>query len=71
MKPQDIEKQIVNYIEKIGWKEPTSIQKKSISVITRRKHCLLVAPTGSGKTEAAVIPILAQLAHFKQKKKGI
>jgi len=71
MKPQDIEKQIVNYIKKIGWKEPTSIQKKSISVITRRKHCLLVAPTGSGKTEAAVIPILAQLAYFKQKKKGI
>jgi ATP-dependent Lhr-like helicase len=71
MKPQDIEKQIVNYIEKIGWKEPTSIQKKSIPVITRRKHCLLVAPTGSGKTEAAVIPILAQLAHFKQEKKGI
>ena len=30
-----------------------------------------MAPTGSGKTEAAVIPILAQLVQKKQVKKGI
>tara|TARA_B100001971_G_scaffold214252_1_gene250701 strand:- start:1917 stop:2708 length:792 start_codon:yes stop_codon:yes gene_type:complete len=71
MKPQEIEKQITIYIKKIGWKELTSIQKKSIPVLLRRKHCLLVAPTGSGKTEAAVIPIFVYLAQTKQEKKGI
>ncbi|HEY7079009.1 MAG TPA: DEAD/DEAH box helicase [Nitrososphaeraceae archaeon] len=46
-----------------GFKSLTAIQKKSIPTIARRINTLIVAPTGSGKTEAAVIPILSMLAR--------
>ncbi len=47
---------------KIGWTELTPIQQKSYRLLLRGKSALLVAPTGSGKTEAAVISIFARLA---------
>jgi ATP-dependent helicase Lhr and Lhr-like helicase len=47
----------------IGWTELTPIQKKSYRLLLRGRSALLVAPTGSGKTEAAVISIFARLAH--------
>src|SRR5579884_931857 len=50
--------------KQLGFSELTSIQSKSYRVLTRGKNALLVAPTGSGKTEAAVIPIFARLSHF-------
>lgn len=71
MKFQQIESHIANYIEKIGWSEPTPIQRKAIPVILRGRHSLLVAPTGSGKTEAAVIPIFTLLAGSSPQKKGL
>ncbi|HZW54760.1 MAG TPA: DEAD/DEAH box helicase [Nitrososphaerales archaeon] len=46
----------------LGWAELTPIQSKSYRLLLRGKSALLVAPTGSGKTEAAVISIFARLA---------
>ncbi|HXQ92958.1 MAG TPA: DEAD/DEAH box helicase [Nitrososphaerales archaeon] len=46
----------------IGWAELTPIQQKSYRLLLRGRSALLVAPTGSGKTEAAVISIFARLA---------
>ncbi|MFQ6135394.1 MAG: DEAD/DEAH box helicase, partial [Nitrososphaerales archaeon] len=43
----------------------------AIPVILRGRHSLLVAPTGSGKTEAAIIPIFTLLAGSKPLKKGV
>ncbi|MFQ5920873.1 MAG: DEAD/DEAH box helicase, partial [Nitrososphaerales archaeon] len=45
-----------------GYKELTPIQMKALPVLSRKINTLLVAPTGSGKTEAAVIPIFTMLA---------
>ncbi|MGA2874105.1 MAG: DEAD/DEAH box helicase [Nitrososphaerales archaeon] len=50
---------------KIGWQELTPIQKKSYKLLLRGKSALLIAPTGSGKTEAAVISMFARLAALK------
>ena len=44
-----------------GLKEPTEIQKRAFPVVRSGKHALLIAPTGSGKTEAALLPILDRM----------
>jgi ATP-dependent Lhr-like helicase len=48
-----------------GFLELTAIQQKALPVIARKVNCLLVAPTGSGKTEAAVMPVFSMLSHTK------
>ncbi|MHB8567763.1 MAG: DEAD/DEAH box helicase [Nitrososphaerales archaeon] len=48
----------------LGWGELTPIQVKSYRLLLRGRSALLVAPTGSGKTEAAVISIFARLASL-------
>ncbi len=40
----------------------TEIQQKAIGVIEHGDNCVIIAPTGAGKTEAAVLPILEKLA---------
>jgi ATP-dependent helicase Lhr and Lhr-like helicase len=47
----------------LGLPDLTPIQRKSYRLLVRGKSALLVAPTGSGKTEAAVIPIFSRLAN--------
>ena len=39
-----------------GFDTLTEIQKKASPVILQKKDCLVIAPTGSGKTECSVIP---------------
>ena len=46
-----------------GFDALTEIQKKAFPVVNRRGNCLLVAPTGSGKTEAAVIPVFSLMSQ--------
>ncbi len=50
----------------LGLTELTPIQKKSYRLLVRGKSAVLIAPTGSGKTEAAVIPIFARIAAGKK-----
>ena len=69
---RELESRVLKRMADAGWSEPTPIQKKSFPVVLRRKHALLVAPTGSGKTEAAAIPIFTLLASEKLSgKKGV
>src|SRR6476469_5634434 len=58
----DNETFIYEKFQREGFNSLTSIQKKSIPIIARKINTLIVAPTGSGKTEAAVIPILSLLS---------
>ncbi|MEM2884493.1 MAG: DEAD/DEAH box helicase [Thermoproteota archaeon] len=57
-------------MERIGIRELTEPQERAIPEIAAGKNVLLMAPTGSGKTEAAILPILGKLASLK-KRRGI
>ncbi len=46
------------HLESQGW-VPTPIQEAAIESLLSGQDRVLVAPTGSGKTEAAVLPILS------------
>jgi len=49
----------------IGFETLTEIQKEAIPEILKEKNCLIIAPTGSGKTECATIPIFSKLKTKK------
>ena len=49
----------------LGFESVTEIQKKAIPKILQEKNCLIIAPTGSGKTECATIPIFSKLTQSK------
>src|SRR5215813_2549456 len=53
---------IYEKFQREGFDSLTPIQKKSVPIIARKIDTLIVAPTGSGKTEAAVIPIFTLLS---------
>jgi len=54
--------------KKFGFSKLTEIQKQASPFILQKKDCLVIAPTGSGKTECAVIPIFSIMK--KSKKQG-
>jgi len=49
-----------------GFTTLTKIQKKASPIILQKKDCLVIAPTGSGKTECAVIPIFSLVKNSKK-----
>ncbi|HEU5488662.1 MAG TPA: DEAD/DEAH box helicase, partial [Candidatus Nitrosotalea sp.] len=53
----------------LGFAHLTEIQQKAVPVIFQKIDSLVVAPTGSGKTETAVIPIFSRVAHSKKQDK--
>ena len=52
-----------------GFSDLTEIQKKASPIILQKKDCLVIAPTGSGKTECSVLPIFSLLKNTKKEKK--
>ncbi|RLF59983.1 MAG: hypothetical protein DRN27_00915 [Thermoplasmata archaeon] len=52
------EKQILN---------PTEPQKKAVPEIIKGSHVLLIAPTGHGKTESALLPVFHEFLKQKEK----
>ena len=52
--------------KKFGFSKLTEIQKQASPIILQKKDCLVIAPTGSGKTECSVIPIFSLLQKSKK-----
>ena len=52
--------------KKSGFSALTEIQRRASPAILQKKDSLVIAPTGSGKTECAVIPIFSLLKSSKK-----
>lgn len=56
--------EITQTIDKLGYKEPTPIQRAAIPVALQHRDVIGVAETGSGKTASFVIPILTYIMEL-------
>jgi ATP-dependent Lhr-like helicase len=54
---QSLHSRIREGLGALGIEEPTPPQEKVIPLIMAGENVLLVAPTASGKTEAAILPV--------------
>ncbi|MFN3654472.1 MAG: DEAD/DEAH box helicase [Candidatus Nitrosotenuis sp.] len=57
---------VLTKFHSLGFTQLTEIQKKAIPTIVQKKDCLIIAPTGSGKTECSVIPVFSFVATTKK-----
>jgi len=64
----DLNPEIKNFLKKEKFDKPTEPQIKAIPHILSKKNVLLIAPTGLGKTEAALLPIFDNFLEIKESK---
>ncbi len=69
-KDYNIDSKIKSQLEYLGFNRPTDIQFRAIQAILDGEDVMAVAPTGTGKTAAFVIPILNQLLRTNRKDNG-
>jgi ATP-dependent helicase Lhr and Lhr-like helicase len=50
-------------VNSLGWNTLRPTQLQAIEPIHAGRHCLLLAPTAGGKTEAAIIPVLSRMTE--------
>ena len=60
-KDEHVRKILLDNIEKSHYKEPTPIQMQAIPVMMEGRDVVAVAPTGSGKTAAFLIPLIGRV----------
>lgn len=56
---------IIQKFQQLGFSSFTKIQSEAIPLILQKKDTLVIAPTGSGKTETSVIPVFSFLKKSK------
>jgi len=62
-----LSKPIRKSLEELGFAQPTAPQVRAIPTILTRENILLIAPTGSGKTEAVLLPIFSDFMQQEDK----
>ena len=64
-KNQLLNEEILSAFKELGFTDLTEIQNKATPIIFQKKDSLVIAPTGSGKTECSVIPIFHHVKNTK------
>ncbi|KAH7915000.1 P-loop containing nucleoside triphosphate hydrolase protein [Hygrophoropsis aurantiaca] len=59
-----IPKELLDIVDKVGYKEPSAIQRQAIPIGLQNRDIIGIAETGSGKTAAFVIPMLAFISSM-------
>ncbi|WP_291766808.1 DEAD/DEAH box helicase [Caldivirga sp. UBA161] len=50
-------------VKELGYEKPTKVQELAIPVVLTGEHTLISSPTGTGKTEAALLPALSMMLN--------
>ena len=57
---------IASLFGSFGFDNLTEMKKKAYPIVLQKKDCLIIAPTGSGKTECSVIPVFSLVKNSKK-----
>ncbi|KAA8923089.1 DEAD/DEAH box helicase [Thermoplasma sp.] len=63
-----LDERIIEMLRDRGITDPTDPQEQIIPLVLEGKNVLLLSPTGSGKTEAAVLPVFQRILREKPQK---
>ncbi|MES2154109.1 MAG: DEAD/DEAH box helicase [bacterium] len=66
MEDSGLHPRLVALLRSQGWEGLTEAQTVAHGPLAAGKHVLLVAPTGHGKTEAALLPVLSRIVTEKE-----
>ena len=66
-----LSERLLQLLKEKGFSELTEIQRLAIPAVETGANCLIIAPTGWGKTEAALLPLFDRFAKGEMKKSGI
>jgi ATP-dependent Lhr-like helicase len=65
-----LRKEIRNALSIFGFRRPTEVQERAIPHVLRGENVLLIAPTGTGKTEAAILPVFHRYLDDRESRGG-